>query len=477
MRTERVVSLGGGSESSGYERWFGGTGSRRVVLLVLAASGFLLANGLATLRAGDSERGLSRPAAVTSASVDTTIAALQDRAQRRPGDARVLGWLGAAYLQKARETGDPTYYPRAEAALNQSLAIAPENLDALIARGELALARHQFAEALTWAERARLLTPHRAAIYGIIGDAQIELGNYPAAFAAFQEMMDRRPDAAAYARASYARELTGDAAGAIAALEQAAAMGAPAGEAAAWLRVQLGHLYFTYRGDRDAAAAAYQQALNAFPGYLHARAGLARIAATRGDYATAIAEYREVTNRVPLPEYVIALGEVYELAGRPADAARQFDLVRVIERLYQANGVDTNLDLALFDADHRHNLEANRDRLRALYAARPSIKVADALAWTLFQLGDYPAAETALAAALRLATRDPLLLYHAGRIRAARGDAAAARADLEQALALNPHFSFRYAADARRRLTELTRDAPGAGNGGSPAADRFSHSD
>src|SRR5688572_2980891 len=50
----------------------------------------------------------------TSASTDAQIETLQDRIQTNPNDWQAYSQLGLAYLQKARETGDPTYYQRTE---------------------------------------------------------------------------------------------------------------------------------------------------------------------------------------------------------------------------------------------------------------------------------------------------------------------------------------------------------------------------
>lgn len=410
----------------------------------------------------------ARPAAVPAApTTDRTIASLQARLRERPDDARAFSQLGAAYLQKVRETGDPAFYPKAEAVLNQALALAPDDFEAMISLGTLALARHQFREALPWAERARAINPYRAAIYGVIGDAHLELGEYSAAFDAFQQMMDRRPDLNSYARVSYARELTGDSDGAIAAMRQAAEMGAPTGENAAWVRVQLGNLYFNYLADPDAAEAEYQTALRRYPGYVYATAGLARVRAARGDNQGAIDLSTKAVNVIPLPEFVIALGDLYQVTGQPNQAARQFDLVRVEEQLYQANGVDTDLEMALFDADHQHDLDQALHQIRAVADRRPSVKAADVLAWTLYQTGDYPAAGRAMQDALRLGTRDPLMLFHAGAIAARLGDPAAAEAYLSQALALNPHFSPLYADQAQRLLDESRHSLAGrSGPGG-----------
>ena len=118
--------------------------------------------------------------------------------------------LGQAYLQKARETGDPGYYPKAEALFQQALASEGDDVDAIVGLGTLALARHQFAVALDWGEQARALAPYHAAAYGVIGDAQVELGRYDEAIETVQAMVDLRPDLSSYSRVSYLRELMGD---------------------------------------------------------------------------------------------------------------------------------------------------------------------------------------------------------------------------------------------------------------------------
>ena len=53
------------------------------------------------------------------------VSQLQDRLRADPRDARGYALLGLAYQQRARETGDPTYYPRSERALRRALRLAP----------------------------------------------------------------------------------------------------------------------------------------------------------------------------------------------------------------------------------------------------------------------------------------------------------------------------------------------------------------
>ena len=167
---------------------------------------------------------------------------LQARLQRQPEDAPAYAQLASLYLQKARETGDPAYYGKAEGAIQE---VARRNADdplALVLGGTLQLARHDFAGALSSGERAVAVAPRSAAAYGVLGDAALELGQYERAVAAFQDMIDLRPDLASYSRVAYARELHGDLPGATEAMQLAVNAGAPRTEGANWARVQLGHL-------------------------------------------------------------------------------------------------------------------------------------------------------------------------------------------------------------------------------------------
>jgi len=393
-------------------------------------------------------------------STDGAIETLQARLRQDPDAQQAYTQLGAAYLQKARETGDPTYYGKAEGVLLRALEMKPDDFLAMAQMGALSLARHEFHQALDWGQKAHAISPDTVLIYGVIGDAQVELGEYDAALETFQTMVDLRPDLSSYSRASYMRELHGDVDGAIEAMQWAVQAGGPNLENTNWTRVQLGHLYFN-SGRLVEAEAEYQRALAAYPGYIHAMAGLARVRAARGEYDAAIPMYTDVVNRMPLPEYVIALGDLYEVAGRRPEAQQQFDLVRAIERLYLANGVDTDLEMALFQADHNQgqNLDETLARARRAFEKRPTIYGADVLAWALYQDGQYAEAYELSQQALWLGTKDALLFFHAGMIAYRLGNRAEAQATLEQALALNPNFSLRYRDMARSTLAALRQSA------------------
>src|SRR5439155_24811749 len=143
--------------------------------------------------------------------------------------------------------------------------------------------------------------PDSARALGVVGDAQIELGMYPEAVETIQKMVDLHPDLSSYARVSYLRELYGDVPGAIDAMQQAIEAGGPVPENVGYTRVLLGNLYFN-RGHLTEAEAQYQSALDEYPGYVRARAGLASVRAARGDYSSSASLYREVVEVSPARE-------------------------------------------------------------------------------------------------------------------------------------------------------------------------------
>jgi tetratricopeptide (TPR) repeat protein len=379
------------------------------------------------------------------------VASLQQELRSHPRDAHAWGLLGLAYQQRAREVADPSYYPKSEGALRRALRLAPADLVATSGLASLALSRHRFREALGLARRAHALSPATAQTYGLLGDAQLELGRYHRAFADFDRLARLKPSLAAYSRVSYARELLGRPGEAVAAMREALDAATGEREPTAWTRVQLGKLYWS-TGRLAAAAGQYRAALAVFPAYVHALDALAQVEGARGHLGRAIALERRAVAETPLPQFVGYLGDLYTAAGRPALARRQYALVDVIGRLFVANGVRTDLETALFRADHGVRLRETLGLARLARSERPSIDGDDVLAWTLERNGRCGEALRYSRLALRLGTKDALKLFHRGTIERCLGRTARGNAFLRRALALNPHFSLRWAPVARRAL-------------------------
>jgi tetratricopeptide (TPR) repeat protein len=359
-----------------------------------------------------------------------------------PLSAAQLDRQANALAQRARETGDVTYYARAERTYGRALRLAPRDLPATIGLGALALSRHEFRRGLVLGRRALALSRSTAAGYGLVGDALVELGRYPEAFAAFDRMVSLKPSVSSYARVSYALELQGDVGGAARALRLAvdAAIGEP--YAIAWTHTQLGKLYWSH-GRVAAAAREYRAALRVRPGYVHALDALALVDAARGHKARAVSLARRASEAMPLPQFVTTLGDLL-------GSQRQYDLVAAINRLQRANGVKVDLETALFDVDHGVELPRALALARTARSDRPSIDGDDVLAWALARTGHCGEALRYSQRALRLGTLDAPKFFHRAMIERCRGHRTEARRWFRRTLALNPRFSLLWAPVARK---------------------------
>jgi tetratricopeptide (TPR) repeat protein len=403
------------------------------------------------------------PAAAQRASTaDNHVAYYQSIVRRNPRDARAFHGLGDAYIRKARESGDVAYFDRAEQAIRRSLELAPDTAGAWRHLAYVRYSLHDFAQAADQARRAIALDETDSHAHGVLGDALLEVGKYAEAEVAYRRMIETGPDLYGYARLAGLKSLRGDTAGAIADLERAVADGRAAGapgESLAWTLWQLGAEHAAV-GRLDRAEKAFTGALGAHRGYHRALAGLAHVRAAQRKYDEAVSLYTKALEVVPLPEYAAALGDVYTRTGRPAEARKQYDLVEYIGRLSAINQTLYGRELAYFYADHDVRLDVALELAQRELTVRQDVYAHDLLAWALLKNGRPAEAQAAMDQALRLGTQDAKLLFHAGMIAHARGDAARARTYLARALKLNPHFHLLHAEVATRTLASL--DAPPA---------------
>ncbi|MEU8804868.1 tetratricopeptide repeat protein [Spirillospora sp. NPDC048819] len=388
------------------------------------------------------------------------IAGLQKRLREQPHDAAGWASLGLAYVEQARVTGDTTYYPKADGVLRRSLREEPRNAAALAGLGALAAARHDFHEALRYADRALKANPFEQRAAAVRVDALVELGRYDEALDAAREADAKRPGVPIFTRLAYVRELRGDVGEARRVLGLARDSATDRGDLA-YIATQLGELAWN-DGDLGRAGREYAEALRQSPGYTPALDGRARVRAARGDIEGALSDRAEIVRRMPLPQYLTEYGELLESQGLDDEAKRQYAVAAAWTRIAKADGVGADLETALSESDHGDPETALR-AARAEYERRcPGVQVrqcsvhaADALAWALHVNGRDGEALRYARQATATGYRRAQFHFHRGVIEKALGRRADARRDLAESLRRNPRFSPLWAPRAKAALDDL----------------------
>ncbi len=396
----------------------------------------------------------SAPPAARRSAADEAIARWSQRAVAAASTPDPWASLGDAFMQKARETADPAYYRRAEAAYQKALEVGPRHVDALAGMAWVQGALHEFEQSVEWARKALAVDPASPPAHGLLGDAALEMGDYDLAFAHYQKMLDLRPDLASYSRGAQILWVTGDQRKAIWMMGKAVNAGAAYAEHTAWARVQLALMLWS-EGALLPAEQVLEMALKATPGNHHVLAAMAKVKTARRDYAAAIDCYKRAIAVVPQFETVVALGDLYAVTGQQDEAEKQYALVEAINRLNRASGVRTDLQMAKFYADHDRNVAQAAQEAEAASRTRKTVYAFDTLAWSYYKAGRYEEARQAIRKALARRTPDAEILFHAGMISARLGDRGTAQRLLYEALSLNPHFHPAHAATAAATLAQL----------------------
>ncbi|PZT69380.1 hypothetical protein DN402_21545 [Streptomyces sp. SW4] len=378
------------------------------------------------------------------------------RLRERPRDAASWAVLGAAYLELGRRTADAGQYPRARRALESALRHRPRDARALEAMASLAVARRDFPAARKWAEAARDAAPRRWTAQAVLAEAYTGLGKHEAVAKALERMTELGSGPAVKARAAAVYRDMGWREDAAAQISDAAAAAATPAQRAAYLE-QAGRLALE-RGDRETALRHFQEALRTDPDLRAAQAGQGRALAALGRTSEALAAYRAALAKQPRAEWALELGELYESLGLDQAARVQYGLLRDRVRRAAAAGVDEELVLGRFEADHGDAWAAVR-RLRAEWKRQPATEVADALGWALYRAGEY---EEALPYAVRATegeqgggVRSALYAFHRGMVERKLERYGAARRHLQEALRIDPYFSPLGVPEARRALDRL----------------------
>jgi tetratricopeptide (TPR) repeat protein len=289
--------------------------------------------------------------------------------------------------------------------------------------GAVDMSQHRFREAIDIAARAIKTKPNDAWNYGVLGDAHIELGEYDQAFDAFDTMARHRPDAAAYARISYAQELQGNLRGAIASMTMAAeATGAQDPESLAWHYAQIGNLLLQ-TGDIDGAEREFARADHAFPGHPFARAGQGKVAAALGHYDDALTIYRALMQSSPTSETAIAAGDILMQQGDSAGANAMYARAEAIEREAWLTEARLTTNVARMLAERGVRTGEAVQLAEEAARNRKDIFTMDALAWAYYRAGRVQDAEKASLQARRTGSVDKRILAHAAAIEQALGTA------------------------------------------------------
>ena len=353
---------------------------------------------------------------------DLDIVFYRERAESAPQSATDRSTLASLYLQRARAKGNFSDFALAEAAARQSIGLrTAHNAHTYGLLVSALLARHAFSEALHIAREAHDYDPESPSQLAMLGEVELEVGDYAAAQAHFQLVKYDGQSLSVGARIARWKELTGHSEAArqvsLALIRRIGDRDDLPREQRAWFHFRLGELEARL-GHFAAADSAYHRGLAIFPDDYRILAGLAHLSASRGEWRSAI-EYGDRAIAIQLDPTVLGVvSDAYRMLGDSA-ATAQYAQAMKVSALKQPGAIHRAWGLFVLDHGTRSERKLVLARARADIKIRYDVYGQDLLAWALFRDGSLSDARSAMTRALAQNTEDPLLFEHASAIAAA----------------------------------------------------------
>jgi tetratricopeptide (TPR) repeat protein len=213
----------------------------------------------------------------------------------------------------------------------------------------------------------------------------------------------------------------------------------------------------------QAAEAEFRRALEIDGNYLAAYSALAALFVNTNQQQRAMEEYRRIVERQPDNPSIYTLIGMLEMGQENVDAA--------IDNFRKALSLDPNSTFAannlawLYAIHNKGNLDEAVRLAQSAVQANPEISnYVDTLGWVYYKKGLYDVAAEQLRKAVNVdetiarrnnGTPSPTFHYHLGAALAAKGEKAAARREIENALRLSERTPFPEADEARKALATL----------------------
>ncbi len=370
----------------------------------------------------------------------TKIAELNKKLEKNPNDIKVRLQIATIFLAEARITGEhPYYYPAVLKILDGVLYLDPNNFEATTYKASVKMSQHQFSEAKVLAEKAQKINPANAYVYGVLVDANVELGNYEEAVKMSDKMQQLKPSLESYSRASYLREIYGDFKGSIEAMKLAVQAGLPGSEPFCWSKNTLGQLYQT-TGQMTAAKQQYDDILVVRPSYAFAERGQAQVLKEAKQYDKALEILEKAAKIMPEFSFHEEMADIYALQGDNEKATNKYaEVVQMLdEDAKSGHAVDLEL-CKLYTKTGQYDLALKHGLIE--YKNRPkNIDVNHALAGVYFNQKDFKKAQDHIVVAMRTGSQNPELLQQAAKIELALGNNTQGNKLIAQAKKANPKF-------------------------------------
>ena len=359
--------------------------------------------------------------------------------------------LAEIYIYEARVSGEHPYYYQAalktlgEVLKNKAKLTKDQKFTALFYKSTVQLSQHNFNKALNTANEALAINDLNAGIYGVLVDANVEIGNYDKAVEMCDKMVQIRPDLRSYSRTSYLREIHGDILGSKKAMVMAINAGAPYSEYKCWSIITLGNIYEA-EGQLDSAQICYEMALQERENYPFGIAGKARIEAKKGNLAEANKLYNDAIAILTEIGFNISLAELKKKEGKTDEATK---MISEIETMFQEDiesGHNMNLEYASFLMNFKEDYNTSLELGLKEYESRPkNIDVNKLLAFTYYGLKDNESAKKHLNIALATSKPDADLICLQGLLNNDKNE-------IKEALALNPYQDHLFINEAKSAL-------------------------